>query len=221
MVNRFPTPLRHRWTVCLILLVATIVGGYLVYPIPLETVASLLIVDDGEEHTGMMVLLNGDFTDRPKKAAELFHAGVSPQILIGQVRLDPAEAAGFIPDRTELQVRLLELYGVPRTAVVVLQEEHGVDATVDEAIVVRRYLAERHYEGAITVVTGAFHARRARWIFRRVLRDTGIAVRLVAAPESDFDASNWWTVEDGLITVNNEFMKLGFYFLKYGLGGWP
>jgi uncharacterized SAM-binding protein YcdF (DUF218 family) len=167
----------------------------------------------------MMVLLNGDFTDRPKKAAELFHAGVSPQILIGQVRLDPPEAAGFIPDRTELQIRLLALYGVPRSGVVVLKGEHGVSSTVDEARVVRRYLSERQYKGAVTVVTGAFHARRARWIFRRVLQDSGIAVRLVAAPESEFNVSNWWTVEDGLMTVNNEYMKLGFYFLRYGLAG--
>ncbi|PIZ25006.1 MAG: YdcF family protein, partial [Chloroflexi bacterium CG_4_10_14_0_8_um_filter_57_5] len=40
-------------------------------------------------------------------------------------------------------------------------------------------------------------------------------LEVAAVPHYGFDESNWWQSEDGLITLNNETIKLAYYFLKY------
>jgi hypothetical protein len=38
---------------------------------------------------------------------------------------------------------------------------------------------------------------------------------MVAVPESTFDRASWWKNESGLITLNNEYLKLVYYYFKY------
>jgi hypothetical protein len=52
-------------------------------------------------------------------------------------------------------------------------------------------------------------------VFRSLLEDAGIQVLIRGAPSSLYDESLWWESETGLIMVNNEYVKLGYYFLKY------
>jgi len=38
-----------------------------------------------------------------------------------------------------------------------------------------------------------------------------------AAPDPRYDASRWWRTEEGLVAVVNEVIKLGFYWVRYGI----
>jgi hypothetical protein len=40
-------------------------------------------------------------------------------------------------------------------------------------------------------------------------------VLLHGAPASSFQESSWWTSEEGLIMLNNEYVKLAYYHIKY------
>jgi hypothetical protein len=42
-----------------------------------------------------------------------------------------------------------------------------------------------------------------------------VSLEVAGAPHSRFDVSNWWQHEDGLIYLNNEYIKLFFYWFKY------
>ena len=65
------------------------------------------------------------------------------------------------------------------------------------------------------LVTSAFHTRRARWIFEKTLAGLPVRLQMVAVPYSDFNQTNWWKNENGLITLNNEYIKLFYYDFKY------
>ena len=181
----------------------------------LQTAAELLVVEDTLTPSEFAVLLAGEIQERPRRAAELYTQGLAQVVLVCHVPMTEAQRAGRIPSHTEILVTTLELYGVPRSAIVVLGEERGVTSTYDEALTVKRYLDDRGAVGPLALVTSAFHTRRARWIFGRVFGASPQTMQMTPAPYESFDATNWWRHEDGLITVNNEYIKLGYYFFNY------
>ncbi len=64
------------------------------------------------------------------------------------------------------------------------------------------------------MVTSAFHTARTRWTFRRVLRGTGVEVR-VAASEGGLDETNWYRSEVGIKLYLLEALKTVYYRLRY------
>ena len=184
----------------------------------LETVAEFLIIDETPETARYVVLLTGEYQERPRAVADLIHGGSAEIVLVCQTRLGRAAQAGLVPDHTSLQVAMLERFGVPMDAIVVLDSDGGVTSTYDEALIVRRYLDENEHTGPLLVATSAFHTRRARWIFRRLLDDRRVHVQFIAVPHRTFEATNWWRSEQGLIYVNNEYAKLAFYVFRYWNG---
>ena len=181
----------------------------------LQTAAELLVVDDALTPSEFVVLLAGDIQERPRRVAELYKQGLAQVVLVCDVRMTEAQRARRLPSHTEILVTTLELYGVPRSAIVVLGEEYGVASTYEEALTVKRYLDDRGAGGPVAIVTSAFHTRRARWIFDRVFEASPHTLQMTPAPYESFDATNWWRHEDGLITVNNEYIKLGYYLVTY------
>ncbi len=63
--------------------------------------------------------------------------------------------------------------------------------------------------------TDLFHTRRARWICAKVLRGTGVEVRMAAVDSPLYCATNWWQHEEGLIAFQNEVVKSLYDHLKY------
>jgi len=112
-------------------------------------------------------------------------------------------------------VQMLKKLGVPESSIVVLNLGEGVTSTFEEALSVRQYLEEHPRERRLILVTSEFGTRRARWIFRKVLEGLGAEIQVAPAPYGTFNASNWWMDEDGLIYFVNEYLKLGFYLIKY------
>ena len=184
----------------------------------LQVTAEFLVIDDIPEGSRFAVLLAGGNNLRPRRAAELFHQGVVESILVCQVQVNEFENETIVPNVTTQQIEALEGHGVPRTAIVVLPGKLGVTSTYDEAVAVKSYIEEQQYGDPLVVVTNAFHSRRARWIFRRVLRAHGV-VGATTAGYDGFDETDWWKHENGLVTVNNEYIKLAFYLVRYWNAG--
>jgi uncharacterized SAM-binding protein YcdF (DUF218 family) len=89
----------------------------------------------------------------------------------------------------------------------------GVTSTQDEGRVLRDYLREQPAQRVI-VVTSAFHTRRARWTLRRELRGVEADLRMAAAEDDRFDASNWWTREAGFLAYVSEMLKFVHTLLR-------
>jgi len=180
----------------------------------LTGMADLLVVNDPLQPADMIFVLNGDYNTRPFRASELYEQGLAPVIVIAKAEMLPAEKLGLAPNDTDVSINVMKKLGVPPEKIVVLPVEGGTTSTFDEAIALRQYI-ESHNVRSLILLTSAFHTRRAKWIFDRELAGLPVRTEVAAVPHYGFDESNWWQSEDGLITLNNETIKLAYYFLKY------
>jgi uncharacterized SAM-binding protein YcdF (DUF218 family) len=200
-------------TGCLLLLI-----GFLVFIFRtqlLTGLASFLIVnDDIQQPADIIYMLNGEVNTRPFHAANLFQAGLAPRIVISRAEDGPAAEIDVFPNDTDAAVEILQTLEVPSDKISVLLIEGGVTSTRDEAVVLRHYIEEHGVERVI-LVTSAFHTRRTRWIFDKVLADSDAIIEISAAPQWKFDETNWWREERGLIMFTNEYLKLVYYQVVY------
>ena len=176
--------------------------------------ADYLIVSDKLQPADVIVLLNSEFNTRPFRASELYRQGFAPIILIARSESTPTVDMGLLPNDTDISVAVMEKLGVPADKIIVLPFPGGVTSTFDEASAVRQYVAA-HQTYRIILVASAFQTRRARWIFEKVLAALPVRLEMVAVPYAGFDQTNWWKNENGLITLNNEYIKWFYYLFKY------
>jgi uncharacterized SAM-binding protein YcdF (DUF218 family) len=158
------------------------------------------------------VVLGGKPELRAIEAARLYRQGIAPQIVYMDVKLCPAAELGIIPSERDQTRRLLLSNNIPETAMAVVG--HQVATTYDESLAVRAWLATNSAK-SILIATDLSHTRRARWIFRRELKGTGVQVHVLAIKPKEYGVSDWWRHEEGLIAFQNECIKLTFYWLKY------
>ncbi len=177
--------------------------------------AGTFLVDaDPVDHADVLFLLNGDLDTRPAAAAELWKKGVAPDIAIARSESSRAVEMGLVPNVTDLAVSMLEKLGVPRDHIIEIPFPGGVTSTRDEALALRTWLASRPVR-RVLIVTNAIHTRRARGIFRKALADRGVFVHFHAVPDRRYDVRRWWENEHGFLGVYNEYLKLGYYWLRY------
>ena len=185
------------------------------FRVPILTgVADVLIVSDNLQPADVIVLLNSEVNTRPFRTSQLFKQGLAPVILIARSESTPTVDLGLLPNDTDISVAVMEKLGVPADKIIILPFPGGVTSTFDEAAALHQYVLT-HQVRTFLLVTSAFHTRRAKWIFERELAGMPVKLEMVAVPYQGFDQTNWWKNETGLITLNNEYIKLFYYFFKY------
>lgn len=200
-----------------IMLIIVIVAGVITYilRVPLLVgLADYLVVDDPLTEADIIFVLGGDVDSRPFHAVELYNQEVAPEIVLARAEDGPAAELGYMPNISDVTVEIILAEGVITDDLTVLTIPGGATSTYDETLILRDYIIE-HDIDRVVVVTTAFHTRRASWIFDRNLGDMPIELSFSAADEFKFDTTNWWQIERGLITLFNEYVKLGYYWLSY------
>jgi uncharacterized SAM-binding protein YcdF (DUF218 family) len=180
----------------------------------LTGIADYLIVDDRLQPADVIFLLNGDADTRPFRAVELYEQGLAPVVAIARAENTPVVDLGLVPNDTDISLGVMKKLGIPADKILVLPVPGGVTSTFDEASALRQYV-ETNQVHKIILVTSAFHTRRSKWIFERALAGLSFTLEMAAVPYARFDQTNWWKNEAGLITLNNEYIKLVYYLFKY------
>jgi uncharacterized SAM-binding protein YcdF (DUF218 family) len=201
-----------RWGTLLTALLLALVFLYLTREPLLIASARILTIDDARAPADYLVILGGDAETRPFTAAALYHQGFAPKVLIFEHKTNRLTDLGLVPTHDELYRRVLELEGVPATAI---QRLPGVVGNSwDEAQALQRFLAAQHAQRVI-LVTSAEHTRRARWVFRKVLARTPVEVRMAPVHHVGFDETNWWKSDEGILVYLHEYLKLPVYWFRY------
>jgi uncharacterized SAM-binding protein YcdF (DUF218 family) len=180
----------------------------------LTGIANYLIIEDKLQPADAIVLLNGDFDTRPFRAAELYMQGLAPVVVIARVKNTPVINLKLVPNDADISVGVMEKLGVPPEKIIILPAPGGTTSTFDEAVALKQYI-EANPVQRIILVTSVFHTRRVRWIFAKALAGSSVTLEMAPVSYVDFDQTNWWKNETGLITLNNEYIKLVYYFFKY------
>ena len=204
---------RHRWFRWLSSLLLFVLLFILFRGPILRGFAYGLISEDDPVQADVIVVLSGGALDRGTKALALYQEGLSDQIFCPGGNLSPdLEAMGMDILESEVTKKLLLDNGVPEAAIQVWPEGKS---TQEEAQIVWDFAKAEGWE-AIIVVSSRFHTRRVQGVYRRQFRKTDVEIIVVGAPSSSYSEMSWWQSENGLIALNNEYIKLVYYTLKFG-----
>ncbi len=198
-----------------ILLITVLFIGAVVYvlrmPI-LRSFATFLIREDSLQKADAIFILSGGGYDRGNEAAKLFDARWAPVIICTGGNEMP-QLCVFNIDTLEsdmARANLLQL-GICDSDIVMIRQG---TSTKEELKIILNYCTKHHFK-RIIVVTSKLHTYRANEVFRKPLKDAGVELIIHAATNSRFNELEWWKSEEGLIAVNNEWIKTFYYWWKY------
>jgi uncharacterized SAM-binding protein YcdF (DUF218 family) len=103
--------------------------------------------------------------------------------------------------------------GIPDSCITMLPGD--ARSTLDEALVVRDYLAGRDAMDTLILVSSPAHMRRAYMIFRAVLHESENDVYIGCSPSkySSFKADKWWRRKEDIQSVLSEWVKILSFIL--------
>jgi uncharacterized SAM-binding protein YcdF (DUF218 family) len=155
----------------------------------LRCAASLWIVSDPVTRADAIVILGGNFHERPLVAADLYRRGVANKILVSQTVDVQQASVAVTPTDTELNRAALLKLGVPSAAV----ESFGNanTNTREEAVAVRQ------------------------WAERNAASKLRVTIEVPSFEPPGYTRGEWWKAEQGVITFQNELVKYIYYRLKY------
>jgi uncharacterized SAM-binding protein YcdF (DUF218 family) len=195
------------WTVGGVVVTAAVIWFFRVEL--LRAAGAFLDSSHQPEKCDALFVLSGSPLDRGEFAAELFRRGVAPVVV----------CTGELPHTTVRRLCGLDYTEAHSTRHVLLA--HGVDSsavrilgvgtsTREECRAIVAYACQQGWR-KIGVVSSLFHTRRVGHCLLRQAQSAGLSALVLGAPSSEFDEPFWWRSENGLIFVNNEYMKLLYY----------
>lgn len=162
----------------------------------------------------MILVLAGTRTERWLEAADLYHEGWAPRLLVSPGPVDALEpeleSRGVrYPREGELARDAIIATGVPPEVVAVLPG--GVDNTAHEAEATVLHTSRGGRPHRIIVVTSPYHTRRAGFAFRRAFAGTGVEVLVRGSRHSPSDPPRWWRQRADVRFVVSELPKVLLY----------
>jgi uncharacterized SAM-binding protein YcdF (DUF218 family) len=121
-----------------------------------------------------------------------------PQVGSERGASDPNTGASVIADWLNYRgIPKERLHAVPSHVV-------GRDRTYNSALTLRNWLREQHLQlTSLNIVTESTHARRTRFLYRKVFGNE-VAIGVIAAANADYDANHWWRYSEGVRDVIDE-----------------
>lgn len=204
-----------RKTFVYFLAIVLVLGGVLFFfrSVFLKSVANFLVTESKwqDKIYDYAVIPGGQPIERGLFAARLFHEGRLKKIIcLGGNYPKIFRLSEDTCSEGRLSAVQLLKSGVPDSCITVLSEG---TSTQEELKAFTNFLQGN--PGSILVITSRFHTRRAQWTLRKLLKELNRPFDVAGAPPLVFDENNWWLSEEGLLTINNEYLKLIYYLYKY------
>lgn len=204
-------PLRKSWTIPVGILLAFLTL-FLFKNIILKGIGSYLVSVDELKPCQAIFVLGGGANARGSKAAEVWKAGMAPKVYcLGKPNTKEWEMMGFKPTEPNLTRPYVVKGGVPDSLVKNITQG---TSTHEERELILSMARKNKYE-CVIVVTSELHTRRVRQHFQDRFDRAGVELILVGAKDTGYSSFDWWSREDGLIFVNNEYIKLIYYKLRH------
>ena len=175
-------------------------------------VGNRLINEDGLVTCEAVFMLSGNPEARAKEVHRIYRSGYSKRfVCTGENIPDLFSAFNIKIDEADLSKKKLLDEGVPEK---LIETIHIGTSTREESDAILAYCKIKQLK-RIMVVSDRFHTNRIDYAFRDQFEEAGIELVLRGAPALSYSENRWWENESGLLMVNNEYMKLFYYYLKY------
>ncbi len=173
---------------------------------------NFLIREDELCQVDALFILSGNAESRAMETARLLKSAYAPMaICTGEVVPDMLKEAGININEAELSRKKLLKQGIPERRIILLPVG---TSTREEGDAILANCISNHYR-KIIVVSDKFHTHRINYVFRDKFENAGIDLILHGAPALNYSEDCWWANEAGLLMVNNEYVKLVYYFINY------
>ena len=196
----------------LVILLSILVLCFLFRSSILRGVGGFLIREDVLEQSDAIFSLGGNVYDRVSHSVHLYNEGFAPRVIATgeNVAMNLEILKIDLNDALLGKQHAIDL-GLPAEKFYAL--EKGT-STMEEAEAIIQYCKENELKKVI-VVSDLFHLRRINWTFRSMFEEVGVELILSGCPNSKYKVETWWNYEEGLLMVNNEYVKLMYYMIKY------
>lgn len=201
-----------RWVRVLTIFLSVFILLFLLRNPILRGTGNWLTADDPMQKTEACFVLGGNSYERGI-AAHVIYQSFSDQHFVATGGNYPTQILCLDTSmyEAELTRHMMLKMGVPTQQVETLTSSHS---TMEESEEILDYCVLNNLH-EVTVISSLFHLRRVRWVFEEKFEDAGIKVHFYGAANNEYNSSNWWKNEEGLIMANNEIVKLFYYALKY------
>ena len=198
-----------RWPLALLLVLLMLWA----FRLPLlRQLGNFLVTEDAPMTGDALYVLGGAALERGTQAMHLLQAGRAPDAwFTGENISTTLLAEGIEKRECEMGRDVALRAGADPGRLHLLPVG---TSTMEEAVAVVHHAASLGHD-TVLVLSTHFHLRRVGRVFRPLARERGITVVLCAAPSVHFDRERWWAYEEGLIMLNNEYVKLLYYAWRY------
>jgi uncharacterized SAM-binding protein YcdF (DUF218 family) len=202
---------KKKWLLLLWVITALLLMFFFRYNI-LTAAGNFLIVEDNLKPCTYAFVLSGGPWDRGNEAARLFKEGMADTLVCtGENIPHDFKALGLNLTESEITEKNLINQGIPQGNILLIRQG---TSTQEESEIILSFCKQKGVKQIIVISTD-FHTRRISQVFKRKFRQENIEVLICAAPSSSYDARQWWKSENGLIALNNEYIKQLYYLIKY------
>lgn len=202
---------RKKWILLATAAVTLLLCFFFRYQI-LKGIGSFLIVHDTLKPSVYAFVLSGGPWDRGTEAVHLCMRGYVDTLVCTGINIPhDFKALGLDMPECEITQQCILRQGIPASQVLLLRQG---TSTQEESEVILDFCKRRSIKQIIVISTD-FHTRRVAQVFKKKFRKEGIEVIVHAAFSTSYDAQRWWQSENGLIALNNEYLKQLYYLLKY------
>lgn len=178
----------------------------------LSSLGNALIKEDKLEKVDYLFVLGGNALDRGNEAANLWKTGYCKTIVcLGGNDMPNAKALGLDYKESMVTQRNIRRNGVDSLDVILLAVG---TSTKEESEAILNFCLDNQVKKAI-ILSDKFHTSRVQTLFEPLEQKHDISFIVHGAPNSNYSEELWWQSEDGLIMVNNEWVKKLYYFLNY------
>lgn len=210
--DRLRKLLTNKWFIRLTVVLFLFLLLYL-FRIPiLRGLGNHLVDTDEPQQVEAIMVLGGNSKDRGAEAARLYQKGFADHfVCTGGNVPGVLEVIDTVLYEAQITQIWMEHEGIPSSKIELLLEG---TSTWEEAEALERLCKEKGWK-KVMILSSMFHMNRVRFVFEDRFEAAGIEVLFCGAPSSRYDEKVWWQSEEGLLMVNNEYVKLIYYWLKY------
>lgn len=202
-----------KWAIVLVLIVVFLASTTYLFRYTILTHAvTYFIQQDSLQTADALFILSGGGYDRGNEATKIFAAGYTSKIICTGGN-PVVELRIFNMDTLESDMTVANLRRLQVPDSCIKQIRYGT-STREEADTIVKYCVANGLK-KVMVLSSLIHTHRVNDVFRQLLKEEGIELIVRGASSSRFGELRWWQSEDGLIAINNEWLKTIYYWWKY------
>jgi uncharacterized SAM-binding protein YcdF (DUF218 family) len=202
----------RRRALRVLLLVAVLGGLFAARGWLARQVAQALVTEDPLAPAQALFVLAGGEVDRGREAARLLAQGYAPvAVCTGEQEHRFLRQMGIRLNEAHMTRSVMLAHGADSTRIHTLPIG---TSTFEECNAILAHCQAQGWR-RVLVLSSRLHTARIASVIKPRARPLGIEVCVRGAPDSRFDEDTWFRNEDGLLFVNNEYVKRLYYWYRY------